>query len=89
MTYICDKALPLSSVCNKCGSEDEKIFKKEESIEILKIIVLIEIYNYFKDISQEFTLKIQIKEEIIFLKKQSKMNQRVESTKRFWKSKSY
>ena len=57
MTYICDKALPLSSICNKCGSEDEKIFKKEESIEILKIIVLIEIYNYFKDISQEFTLK--------------------------------
>ena len=72
MTYICDKALPLSSVCNKCGSEDEKIFKKEESIEILKIIVLIEIYNYFKDISQEFTLKNI--DEIIFLKKQSKMN---------------
>ena len=57
MTYVCDKALPLSSICNKCGSEDENIFKKEESIEILKIIALIEIYNYFKDISQEFRLK--------------------------------
>ena len=34
--YICDKTLLLFSICNKCGSEDEKIFKKEQSIEILK-----------------------------------------------------
>ena len=39
--YICDKTLLLSSICKKCGSEDEKIFKEEESIEILKIIGLI------------------------------------------------
>ena len=32
--YICNKTLLLSSICNKCGKEDEKIFKEEESIEI-------------------------------------------------------
>ena len=37
IAYIFDKALPLSSICNKCGSEDEKIFRKEELIEILRI----------------------------------------------------
>ena len=41
MSYICDKTLLLSSICNKCGSEDEKIFKEEKSIEILKIFGLI------------------------------------------------
>ena len=33
--------LVLSIICDKCGSKDEKIFQEEESIEILKIIVLI------------------------------------------------
>ena len=32
----------LSIVCSKCNNEDEKIFKEEESIEILKIPFLIE-----------------------------------------------
>ena len=32
----------LSIVCSKCNNEDEKIFKEEESIEILKILFLIE-----------------------------------------------
>ena len=36
------KTLLLSSICTKCGSEGEKIFKKEESIEILKIFGLVE-----------------------------------------------
>ena len=31
-----------SIICNKCKNEDEKIFKEEESIEILKILGLIE-----------------------------------------------
>ena len=31
----------LCSTCNKCGSEDEKIFKEEESMEILKTCGLI------------------------------------------------
>ena len=39
--YICDKTLLLSSIFNKCGSEDEKIFKEKESTEILKILGLI------------------------------------------------
>ena len=26
ISYICDKRLLLSSICNKCGSEYEKIF---------------------------------------------------------------
>ena len=42
ITCICYKTLLLSSMCNKRGSEDEKIFKEEESIDILKIIGLIE-----------------------------------------------
>ena len=33
--YICDKTLFYSKICNKCGSEDEKIFKEEKSIKIL------------------------------------------------------
>ena len=36
------KKLVLSIVCSKCNNEDEKIFKEEESIEILKILFLIE-----------------------------------------------
>ena len=43
-------------------NEDGKIFKEEESIEILKILGLIEINNYLKNmveenISHEFRLK--------------------------------
>ena len=40
-SYICDKTLLLSSICNKCGSEDKKTLKEEESIEILKALGLI------------------------------------------------
>ena len=36
------KTLVLSIVCSKCNNEDEKIFKEEESIEILKILFLTE-----------------------------------------------
>ena len=57
VSYIFCKTLLLSSICNKCGNEVEKIFEEEESIEILKILELIEIYNYFKNLSQEFRLK--------------------------------
>ena len=35
------KKLVLSITCSKCNNEDEKIFKEEESIEILKILGLI------------------------------------------------
>ena len=39
---ILEKTLVLSIICGKCKNEDEKIFKEEESIEILKILGLIE-----------------------------------------------
>ena len=41
VSYICYKTVLLSSICNKCGSEDDKIFKEEVSLEILKILSLI------------------------------------------------
>ena len=38
ISYISEKALVLSIICSKGVNEDEKMFKEEESIEILKII---------------------------------------------------
>ena len=40
ISYICDKTLFLSSICDKCGSVDEETFKEKKSI--LKIFGLIE-----------------------------------------------
>ena len=40
--HIFEKALVLSIISCKCKNKDEKIFKEEESIEILKILALIE-----------------------------------------------
>ena len=45
ISCIFDKALVLSIICDKCGSNDEKLFKEEESIEILKILGLINNMN--------------------------------------------
>ena len=49
-SYILTKALSRSIVYNKYGYEYEKVFKKEESIEILKNLGLIndieEVYNH-------------------------------------------
>ena len=42
ISYILEKILVLSVICSKYKNEDEKLFKKEESIEILKINGLIE-----------------------------------------------
>ena len=39
--YLLEKILVLSIICSKCKSEAEKIFKQEESIEILKVLGLI------------------------------------------------
>ena len=54
--------LVFSIICSKCKNDDEKLFKEEESIKVLKILGFIEIFNYFKNIfeeyiSQEFRLK--------------------------------
>ena len=42
ISYILEQTLVLSIVCSKCKNEVEKIFKEEESIEILKVLGLIE-----------------------------------------------
>ena len=42
ISYILEKTLVLSIIYSKCNNDDEKIIKEEESIEILKIIGLIE-----------------------------------------------
>ena len=39
ISYLLKKILVLSIICSKCKNEDEKLFNKEESIEILKILV--------------------------------------------------
>ena len=41
ISYFCYKTLLPSSICNKCRSEDEKIFMEQESIEMIKILGLI------------------------------------------------
>ena len=43
ISYLLENTLVLSIICSKCKNEDEKIFKEEESNEILKILGLIEI----------------------------------------------
>ena len=42
ISYLLEKTLVLSIICSKCKNEDKKIFKEEESIEILKTLGLIE-----------------------------------------------
>ena len=37
-----EKTLVFSIICSKCKNEDERFFKDEESIEILKVLRLIE-----------------------------------------------
>ena len=41
MSYIFNNNLVLSITCGKCSNNDDKIFKQEESIEILRILGLI------------------------------------------------
>ena len=41
ISFLLEKTLVLSTICKKCENEDEKLFKEEESIEILEILGLI------------------------------------------------
>ena len=41
ISYIFDKTLVVHIICDKCGSKDEEIFKEEKSIEMLKVLSLI------------------------------------------------
>ena len=40
--YLLEKTLAFSIISNKCKNEDEKLFKGEESIEMLKVLGLID-----------------------------------------------
>ena len=40
--YLLEKTLLLTIICSKCKDEDEKMFKEEDSVEVLKILGLIE-----------------------------------------------
>ena len=42
ISYVLEKKLALCIIGSKCKNEDEKTFKEEDSIEILKIFCLIE-----------------------------------------------
>ena len=42
ISYFLENKLVLSIICSKCKNEDKKLFKEKESIEILKILGLIE-----------------------------------------------
>ena len=42
MKHILEEVFIISIIWSKCKNEDEKIFQEEESIEILKILGLIE-----------------------------------------------
>ena len=62
ISYIFEETLVLSIICSKCANKDEKIFKEEESIKILKILRLYNNIeqsqkNGIKNISQAFRLK--------------------------------
>ena len=41
ISYNFEKTLVFPVICSKCNNEDEKIFKEEESVEILKNLGLI------------------------------------------------
>ena len=41
ISYIFKKTLIFYFICGRCGSENGKIFKEKESIEILKVLCLI------------------------------------------------
>ena len=38
ISYLLEKTLAISLICSKCKNEDEKLFKEEELIEILKTL---------------------------------------------------
>ena len=57
ISYLLEKTQLFSIICSKCKNEDEKIFKEEESIEILKGLGLINNKErYQKRVLQSFEL---------------------------------
>ena len=45
MLYIYNKKLVFSIICEKCVSNDDKVFKEEEFMRILKVLGLIDNIN--------------------------------------------
>ena len=41
-SYLLEKTLVLFTICSKCKNGNEKLFKEDESVEILNILHLIE-----------------------------------------------
>ena len=50
ISYVLEKTLVISNICSKCKNQDEKTSKEEESIEILKIIGLINNIEKYQNI---------------------------------------
>ena len=50
ISCLLEKTLVLSINCSKCKNEDEKLFKENESIEILKTLDLILKYRRISEI---------------------------------------
>ena len=48
ISYFLEKTLVLSIICSKCKNEDENIFKEEGSIDIFKILGLINNVEEYK-----------------------------------------
>lgn len=69
---IFEKTLILSITCSKSENDDEKIFKEEEPIEILKVLSSINNMDdknmVEENLSQEITLKNIMKQKIVSLK---------------------
>ena len=38
-SYLLEKTLSLSIICSNCNNKEERLFKEDESIEILKFLV--------------------------------------------------
>ena len=60
ISYIQKKALDLRIVYGKCGNEYEKIFKDDDSIEILKILDLITNIEEYENISKYIIMSEEI-----------------------------
>ena len=48
ISYFLEKTLVLSIICSKCKNEDENIFKEEGSVDIFKVIGLINNVEEYK-----------------------------------------
>ena len=48
LPYILDIKLFVFIICDKCGSNNEKTFKEEESIEILKFLLSIKDMEHYQ-----------------------------------------